>query len=168
MTFETAVAAFHRHYQESVETRPDLYRNGDDMITVVLPKDLLEYSNASAGHSGFGSGARPVGIRRKVRNSEQALAAIFASEDSLGRFILESERDGPAMVEEIKRRHIEKSTPKPVMTSGADGFWSKYSKEDMAKIKTAIKDQKQLVEDFKTMTLADFEIKYKLVDTETV
>jgi hypothetical protein len=54
------------------------------------------------------------------------------------------------------------------MTSGADGFWSKYSKEDMAKIKTAIKDQKQLVEDFKTMTLADFEIKYKLVDTETV
>ena len=68
------------------------------MITVVLPKDLLEYSNASAGHSGFGSGARPVGIRRKVRNSEQALAAIFASEDSLTRFILESERDGPAMV----------------------------------------------------------------------
>ena len=54
------------------------------------------------------------------------------------------------------------------MTSGPEGFWSKYTKEDMAKIKAAIKDQKQLVEDFKTTTLADFEIKYKLVDTETV
>ena len=168
MNFETAVAAFHTHYHESIKTRPDLYRNNDHVITVVLPKDLLDYSNAAAGHSGFGSGARPVGIRRQVRNSEQALAEIFATEQSLAKFIGESEKDGPAYVEEVRRKHAEKAIPKPVMTSAPDGFWSKYSKEDLARIKASVKDQKQLIEDFKTTTLTDFEEKYKLVDTETV
>jgi len=159
-----AVASFHKHYTESIKKNPDLYRNGDQLITVVLPKDLLDYSNASAGHSGFGSGARPVGIRRKVRNAEQALAQIFASVDSLSKFIEESECDGPAMVEEIKRKHAEKLMPRTVMAADADGFWSKYSKDTMAAIKLANKDHKQLVEDFKTLTLEAFEAKYKLVD----
>lgn len=159
-----AVASFHKHYTESVKKNPDLYRNGQDMITVVLPKDLLDYSNASAGHSGFGSGARPVGIRRKVRNAEQALASIFADVNSLAKFIEESECDGPAMVEEIKRKHAEKQLPRTVMAADSDGFWGKYTKDTMASIKAANKDHKQLVEDFKTLTLAAFEAKYKLVD----
>lgn len=159
-----AVADFHKHYTESIKKNPDLYRNGDQLITVVLPKDLLDYSNASAGHSGFGSGARPVGIRRKVRNAEQALAAIFASVDSLSKFIEESECDGPAMVEEIRRKHAEKLMPRTVMAADADGFWGKYTKDTMAKLRSTTKDQAKLVNDFKTMTLEQFEQAYKLVD----
>ena len=163
-----AVASFHRHYTESVLKNPDLYRNSDDMITVVLPKDLLDYSNASAGHSGFGSGARPVGIRRKVRNSQQALAEIFADVNSLSKFIEESECDGPAMVEEIKRRHAERSIPRTVMAADADGFWHRYSKDTMIAIKAKIKDHTQLTQDFRTLTLEAFEIKYGLVDNLAV
>jgi len=160
-----AVASFHKHYTDSVKKNPDLYRNGTDMITVVLPKNLLDYSNASAGHSGFGSGARPVGIRRKVRNSEQALAQIFADVNSLAKFISESECDGPAMVAEIQRKHAEKQIPRTVMAADPDGFWSKYNKDTMSQLRAKIKDQAKLANDFKTMTLADFEQEYQLVDS---
>jgi len=165
MTFQAQVAAFHRHYHDSVKTRPDLYRNGDTLITVVLPRDLLDYSNAAAGHSGFGSGARPVGIRRQVRNSQRALAEIFATEQSLAQFIESSERDGPAYVEEVRRRHSEKAQPQPIKANcPKQGFWQKYTKDHMAKIKSSNKDPQQLVQDYNTMTLADFELKYGLVD----
>jgi hypothetical protein len=159
-----AVASFHRHYTESILKNPDLYRNGTDMITVVLPKDLLDYSNASAGHSGFGSGARPVGIRRKVRNAEQALAQIFADVGSLAKFIEESECDGPAMVAEIQRKHAEKQLPRTVMAADSDGFWSKYNKDTMAALRAKIKDHTQLTQDFRTLSLSEFEHKYGLGD----
>jgi hypothetical protein len=152
-----AVSSFYRHYHESRKTRPDLYRNGDSMITVVLPKDLLEYSNAAAGHSGFGSGARPVGIRRQVPDSQKALAEIFATEQSLAKFIGDSECDGPAYVEEVRKRHAEKSTPKPAMTNDDKrGFWSKYNKDHMAAAIARV-GKPRVVELYHTATLADFE-----------
>ena len=166
MINQSYVQDFYRHYHESVVKRPDLYKNGDTMITVVLPSTLLEYSNAAAGHSGFGSGARAVGIRRQVRDSSKALADIFESVESLTKFIETSECDGPAYVEQVRLRHAERSIPKPVMASSQDGFWSKYNKDTMTEIKAHNKDHKQLVEDYKTLTLLDFEIKYKLVDKE--
>jgi hypothetical protein len=159
-----AVKDFFEHYHRSITKNPDLYRNGGDMITVVLPKELLDYSNAAAGHSGFGSGARPVGIRRKVRNAERELAEIFQSVDSLQKFIESSERDGPAYVEEVRRRHAEKSTPKPVMAADpSKGFWAVHDKSVMAEIKARTKDHQQLIEDYKTMTLTDFEERYMAV-----
>ena len=160
MEFHTAVKAFHEHYHNTVKTRPDLYRGNDTVITVVLPKELLDYSNAAAGHSGFGAGARPVGIRRVVRNSEQALAEIFADVNSLAKFIESSEKDGREYVEQVRERHAQSKIPKPVMAAGADGFWASHNKDTMAAIKAKHKDHKQLAEDFKTMTLADFEGKY--------
>lgn len=154
---QQAVASFRQHYLRSIERNPSLYQSGPDMITVVLPKDLLEYSNAAAGHSGFGSGARPVGIRRHVQNSQRALAEIFASEQSLAKFIESSEKDGPAYVEEVRRRHAEKSTPKPVMCSDAkQGFWSKYGKDDMKRAIERV-GKPRVQELYHTATLAEFE-----------
>jgi hypothetical protein len=159
-----AVKDFFEHYHRSITKNPDLYRNGGDMITVVLPKELLDYSNAAAGHSGFGSGARPVGIRRKVRNAERELAEIFQSVANLQKFIESSERDGPAYVEEVQRRHAEKSRPKPVMAADpSKGFWAVHDKSVMAEIKARTKDHQQLIEDYKTMTLSDFEERYMAV-----
>jgi hypothetical protein len=162
-----AVSAFHRHYHDSVMTRPDLYRNSDTVITVVLPKSLLDYANAAAGHSGFGAGARPVGIRRQVQNSQRALAEIFATEQSLAKFIGESECDGAAYVAEVQRRHSEKSTPKPVMANDAkQGFWSKYTKHEMAEAIARV-GKERVKELYHTATLADFERETGLAELAT-
>jgi len=168
-----AVEGLFNHYNTKVKTNPNLYTNSRDRnsaVLVVLPKELLDYANRGAGHSGFGAGARPVGIRRVVGNAASYLKEIFSSKENLKRFIESSECDADEYIAEVRMRHLNSNQPltksaKPVMTNAQGGFWSKYTKEDMARLKTASKDQKQLVNDFQTMTLVDFEEKYKLVDS---
>lgn len=105
------VVKFYNHYHNKVKTHPNLYRSGNNQIQIALPGDLLEWCNAASGHTGYGSGARPYGIRRTVDNSETALAEIFSSPESLADFIKSSECDGVAYVNEIRKRH-EAKTPK--------------------------------------------------------
>ena len=157
------VAAFQRHYQQKVVKSPDLYRSGDHAVDVILPNDLLEYANAASGHSGFGSGARARGIRRECRNSSSFLAEIFASPESLARFLESSEKNAEAYIQTVRERHLKQQQPKVVLANDpSEGFWSKYSKEDMAKLKAQIKDKAALVNDFQTMTMLAFEEKYQL------
>jgi hypothetical protein len=157
------VEAFHRHYHTKVASRPDLYRSGDHAVDVILPNDLLEYANAASGHSGFGSGARARGIRKECRNSSAYLAEIFASLESLARFLESSEKNAEAYIETVRARHAAQNKPKEVMAACPNaGFWIKHTKEDMAAIKAKLKDHKVLVQDYQTMTLAAFEEKYAL------
>ena len=171
-----AVEGLFNHYNTKIKTNPNLYTNSRDRnsaVLVVLPKELLDYANRGAGHSGFGAGARPVGIRRVVGNAHSYLKEIFSSKENLKRFIESSECDADEYIAEVRMRHLSGNQTgtvskaiKPVMTnSQVGGFWSKYTKEDMARLKASSKDQKMLVNDFQTMSLADFEEKYKLVDT---
>ena len=93
MLNQSDLVSFFNHYHSLSKRRPSLYKNDKTQITVVLPASMLEYANAAAGHSGFGAGARPVGIRREVEDSNQALNDIFSSVDSLRSFIESSECD---------------------------------------------------------------------------
>lgn len=157
------VEAFRRHYQEKSQKNPDLYRSGDHAVDVILPNDLLEYANAASGHSGFGSGARARGIRRECRNSTKFLAEIFASTDTLARFLESSEKNAEAYIETVRERHAQKAQPKVAMTNDRElGFWSKYNKDHMAQIKAKNRDHGQLIQDFQTLTLTEFEQKYLL------
>lgn len=157
------VESFHRHYQAKVLKSPDLYRSGDHAVDVILPNDLLEYANAASGHSGFGSGARARGIRRECRNSTAFLAEIFASPESLARFLESSEKNAEAYIETVRARHALTAKPKVVQANDPkEGFWSKYTKDDMAAIKAKNKDHKALVADFQTLSMAEFEVKYAL------
>lgn len=94
-------------YHERIKTRPHLFNNGN-MITVGLPAELLDYANAAAGHSGFGSGARPVGIRVTVDDSTKALKDIFSSCDSLVKFINASECNAAEYIQRVRERYSSK------------------------------------------------------------
>lgn len=104
-----AVQGLYNHYHSKVKTNPNLYTNSRDKnraVLVVLPKELLDYANRSSGHSGFGAGARPVGIRKVVSDAKSSLSEIFSSVESLKSFILSSECDAEAYIAEVKERHL--------------------------------------------------------------
>jgi hypothetical protein len=105
------VEAFYDYYHAKKLTHPELYMNNPkgDTVTVVLPAALLDYANAAAGHSGFGAGARPVGIRRKIRGTaEDAIADIFSSPESLAAFIESSECNAAEYIANIREEHYRK------------------------------------------------------------
>lgn len=87
------VTKFVQRYHAMKVSRPNLYKISETVISVGLPKSLLDYANAAAGHSGLGNGARAVGIRREVDNADEALAEIFSSAEAYVEFIKTSECD---------------------------------------------------------------------------
>lgn len=161
------IKQFFDHYHAKKVTHPDLYRNNDTMVTVVLPASLLDYSNASAGHSGFGSGARAVGIRRSVPDATKALAEIFESVESLTKFIESSECDGPAYVESVRQRHLANRTPvdpKSLPASQTD-LNKVYGAGTIQRLLNKFKKD-QVQNDYRTLTIGEFSTKYDLVDSE--
>ena len=134
MLDNTAVEQFYNYYHAKKITNPDLYVSNDSLITVVLPKALLDYANAAAGHSGFGAGARPVGIRRSVDNARAALADIFASVESLTQFILSSECNAEEYILQIREKHYQQQLG--IDNRMAEDRWkdlfAKYDMQDLA------------------------------------
>ena len=98
------VKKYWNHYREKVKNQPDLYRSRDDLITVVLPKYLLNFSEKRSGHSGYVANCRPLGIRRYLNDSKLALKEIFRSPESLAAFIRSSDADGMVRFETNKSR----------------------------------------------------------------
>lgn len=160
------VEKFYNHYHTKKLSSPELYRNNDTMITVVLPQELIAYSNASAGHSGFGAGARAVGIRRSVSNSTKALAQIFESVESLAKFIGESECDGPAYVETVRQRHLASQTPVDPKSLPAKSV-DLNKAYGQGTIQTLLGKYKrdQVLGDYNTLSVGEFEERYNLVET---
>lgn len=102
-----SVVSYYNHYHDKVKSNPKLYA-WEDGVTLTLPQDMLEFSNSAAGHSGFSSGARPVGIRRNTRkhynkSGYEVVKEIFSTPDSLYEFIMTSECDGPAYCEKVRK-----------------------------------------------------------------
>ena len=104
--FDNKVSEFFNDYHRKVKSNPDLYAKNEDHLTVVLPQTLLEYSNAAAGHSGFGSGARAIGIRLRSANPRLLRDKVMSSIGALTDFILSSDRSGPAYVNTVRARHL--------------------------------------------------------------
>lgn len=134
-----AVTEFRNSYIRRAAAKPSLYINGPMTVTVGLPAELLEYANAAAGHSGYGTGARPCGIRKTVANPKQFLSQIFESDESFIAFLLTSERDFHTVFnKDGSRKNAEPHKAK--FTSEApeqfvpakDLFWSKYTANDLA------------------------------------
>jgi hypothetical protein len=135
------------------------YVIGATTIQIVLSSELFEFSEAAAGVMGYG--ARPVGIRRTVADAYKAMDEIMASPESLEQFILTSDCSGPAHAEAVRERR--NAPAKPVMAAdGQCGFWAKYGKDELANIRAKHKNAQELVQDFRAMTMAEFEEKYML------
>ena len=165
----TRIESFRQHYLTKKLKSPDLYRSGDHAVDVILPNDLLEYANAASGHSGFGSGARARGIRRECRNATQFLSEIFASTDSLVKFLNSSEKNAEAYIATVRERHLGQQQPKEIMANDPEeGVWALLGKDGVAQLRAKTKDKAQLIQDFNCMTLKAFEERYILVDSLAV
>ena len=146
---------FYNRYQTRKQSYPTLYESGKEQINVILPNNLLEYANASAGHSGFGAGARARGIRRQVTNSAVALSQIFSSPESLLKFLESSEQNAEAYVESVKAKHLALAQVK-VDPKASDEFWNRYGKNELQDL--VAKFGKATVQQaYTTLTITEFE-----------
>ena len=169
MINKVAVKALFDHYHKKVQTSPNLYTNArdrDHAVLVVLPKELLDYANRGAGHSGFGAGARPVGIRRVVNNATSYLKSIFSSVEALTTFIESSECDADEYIAEVKERHANSisktfTVKAKVDPKTADEFWNRYGKEELQRLIT--KFGRDVVQSaYNTLTITEFENRFDL------
>jgi hypothetical protein len=158
---DSRVVSFFNHYKETSKKRPSLY-TAANAVVVTLPADLLDYANAAAGHSGFGSGARPVGIRKTVDNSGRVISQIFESVESLTKFINSSECNAHEYIETVRARHLGKSV-KPTTDNrpANEVFFEKYTTND-AKALQAKFGRDMVISDFNTLTINEFELRYGL------
>jgi hypothetical protein len=166
-----AVQEMFDKYHAKVKSNPDLYTNARDKnhaIVVVLPKELLDWANRGAGHSGFAANARPVGIRKNVNDAKSALTKIFSSVDNLVEFIKSSECDAEEMMAEVRERHarrVEIITIDPLDRPMSEfNIETLYGKGTIMMLRT--KFPKTVMDDYKTLTRGKFESRYELVATE--
>lgn len=135
-----AVTEFRKSYIRRAAAKPSLYINGPMTVTVGLPAELLEYANAAAGHSGYGSGARPCGIRKTVANPKQFLSQIFQSDESFISFLMTSEKDFYTVfnvngtrkntkTKKVSQSEIVVAAP---FVPAKDAYWTKYSGQELS------------------------------------
>jgi hypothetical protein len=138
------------------------YVIGPRTVQVVLTAELFDYSEAAAGVMGYG--ARPVGIRRTVDDAYAAIDRIMSTPESLAEFILTSDRSGPEYCAQVRERHAARQNRVIMANDARDGFWGKYTKEHMNSLRARVKNQPQLIKDYQTMTMEQFEERYELAE----
>ena len=116
-----------------------------------LPKDLLEYANASSGTSGN----RPVGIRTgDFGTAEQAsdeIGYVFSSPETVAEFLNKSDCDyaGPSV-----RKEKEPAEPMANPT-----FWNTYNKFVMSHL-VKTHGRQSVEQAYKTLTMTEFETQF--------
>ena len=170
---QVALNDMFNHYHKKIKTNPDLYTNARDKnyaVVVVLPKELLDWANRGAGHSGFAASARPVGIRKNFNDAKAALKDIFSSVESLERFIKTSECDAEEMMVEVRERHAKKA--QIITIDPLDRPMSEFNIEALYGKGTIVmlrgKYPKTVMDDYKNLTRGEFEGRYNLVSNAIV
>lgn len=174
------VKEWRQRYLERSASDPKFYHCGDNAINVGLPLELIEFSNASGGHSGYSSGARPTGIRYAVDNPARALAEIFESDESLAKFISGSDKSGPAYAQAKRQAYFQKHGVMPGIKIATNvtpinpknrmmrtvNINSEYGAGTLqtllAKYPNTVKG------DYQTLTVGEFEVRYNLGDKAVV
>jgi len=170
MINEVAVKSLFDHYHKRVQTRPGFYTSARWGAVVVLPKELLGYANRLAGHSGYASTARPIGIRRAVPNPASFLKEVFNSVDSLRSFIMSSECDAEEYINEVKRRHSGDTSKKKASTVSIDNrpanevFFEKYTANDATALRNKF-GREMVIREFNILSINEFELRYGLIGT---
>ena len=136
------VAKFHAQFHRKVRNNPTLYRSTDTTVTIILPKYLLQFAEYASGHSGFKFGARPLGLRRHQVNSSRFIAEVFASVESLYKFIQSSACDAydhqtGAMIPPPNKNN--QTITKPIANNvvaefvpAKNDYWGKYSAPELS------------------------------------
>jgi hypothetical protein len=164
-TQQAAVARIHSAYHQDPighGRHGRKYVIGPRTVQVVLTAELFDYSEAAAGVMGYG--ARPVGIRRTVEDAYATIDKIMSTPESLAEFILTSDRTGPEYCATVRERHAQRQNRVIMANDSRDGFWGKYTKADMTSLRARVKNQQQLIKDYQSMTLQEFEERYELAE----
>ena len=157
----TAVETLFNHYHKKSATKPNFYASIENCVTVTLPQELLGFANAAAGHSGFGAGARPVGIRRNCVNSKETIKEIFSSVDSLAEFIMSSECNAEEYIQNIKRKHAKKAASGVAIDDRpADSNFSVVLKKVNVQELVAKFGKEALLQARKVLTINEFELRF--------
>ena len=169
---EVAVKSLFDRYHRKIETNPKFYTSARWGAVVVLPKELLGYANRLAGHSGFASTARPIGIRRPVADPVSYLKKVFNSVESLKAFIASSECDAEEYINEVKKRHASglsyKKTVTKIKKISTDNtpvnevFFQKYTMNDAKALQNKF-GRDMVIREFNLLTINEFELRYGLV-----
>jgi hypothetical protein len=140
-----------------------LYVTANNSVQIVLPNSLLDYANAASGTM---SGQRPVGIRAGGFNTAESAAdevsRIFASPESLAKFINSSECDAPAYNPDLtrdKKSVVSMIDFRPVK----DAFYDAgYSFSIIESLRKAF-GKSTVAHDWSVLTVTEFELRYGLV-----
>jgi hypothetical protein len=165
MINEVAVKSLFDRYHRKVQTNPRFYTSARWGAVVVLPKELLGYANRLAGHSGYASTARPIGIRRAVPNPASFLKEVFSSVDSLRSFIMSSECDAEEYINEVKRRHSGDTSKKQAPAVSINNrpanevFFEKYTINDAKALQNKF-GRDMVIREFNILTINEFELRY--------
>ena len=158
-----AVKSLFDRYHKIVKTNPKFYTSARWGVVVVLPKELLDYANKLAGHSGFGAGARPIGIRRAVADPVNYLKKVFESIDTLTAFIESSECDAEEYITEVRARHLGLPTKvkSEKLLSAKEEFWNRYTKQVLVDLVSKY-GRSTVQEAYNSLTITEFETRFSL------
>lgn len=159
-----AVEEFYNTYHTKVQARPDLFVNDPYVLTVTLPDYLLDFANASAGHSGFGSGARAVGIRKSTTGSRKARDDAFSSVEALAKFIQSSECNAAEYILRVKERHLKKSgvqTDDRIVADHKGVITDKYGKQIFIQL-SKVFGRDMIQDSIDILTVNEFELRFGL------
>ena len=159
-----AVEEFYNTYHAKVQARPDLFVNDPYVLTVTLPDYLLDFANASAGHSGFGSGARAVGIRKTTSDSRKARDEAFSSIEALAKFIQSSECNAAEYILRVKERHFKKAgvqTDDRLVATNKDVVADKHGKQIFIQL-SKVFGRDVVQRSIDTLTVNEFELRFGL------
>jgi hypothetical protein len=159
-----AVEEFYNTYHAKVQARPDLFVNDPYVLTVTLPDYLLDFANASAGHSGFGSGARAVGIRKSTTDSRKARNDAFSSVEALAKFIQSSECNAAEYILRVKERHIKKAgvqTDDRLVANHKDVVVAKHGKQIFIQL-SKVFGRDMIKNSIDVLTVNEFELRFGL------
>lgn len=164
------VVSFYNHYHERKAVFPTMYTDAhsNQTINVVLPINLVEFSNAAAGRFAVGNDGiiRPKGIRVQVADAQTVVEHIFASPENLADFLNASECNG--LEYEGSERVSELTNYTPVQRDPLDrpiadqNLEVRYGKGTIQRL--AEKYGRELVQrEYRILTVFEFEQRYGLV-----
>ncbi len=112
------VVGFYDYARSLVAKRPGAYLTKKS-FNLTLSSDLIDYANAAGGHSGYKSGARPVGIRISTDDPQTLRDKALSSIEEFTAIINSSECDAAEYCERklaaYKAKHAIKTDSRPAL-----------------------------------------------------
>jgi hypothetical protein len=172
LSSDQRVIDWYNNYHAKKISNPSIYCVNSERsapnILICVPQELTEYAESNAGHHGLPE-AIPVGMRRSASNPEAYVAAVFASTESVARFLNSSAADAPEYCATVRSRAKytkEQLTILDLLDSDVRIAFDKVYGQATANTVFAKLYAKfgkaSVLSDYRVLTLNEFEMRYGL------